>query len=393
MDFRRALNELGLKLPTTPYEIEERYKILANQRHPDRGGTHETMTALNNAKDVALASLESHGNLVPQEAIAPLVATLASLEEHRRLTEKLENSSEQLRLRSTNKLRRLRIGAAVCAAVFFAAIFVRQELPLEIVLPSRYTILYNSVRDIFPETEAGVDQLNSMIFDSIDGQNDATNAFDAVTSSYMKALDIDYLINEGFLQYPTFNEYKITLERGSFDEVEAMFDRIASEVMNKAKSRKEFPSRYRDRVLDAENDKRVHLERQLATIFFGVTSIFGVAIWILFLLVNHVESQLLILQNQVSSRTQLHKLLKEILGRRIDKRWTLQEMEMAVSKWRSSVRGYRRVVKAVGFFYFAQFIMDHAQRIDLVSVQSEMEDGYLVEYYMVTASKDRQAHP
>ena len=392
MDIFAALNELGLKLPTTPYEIEERYKILASKRHPDRGGTHASMTALNNAKDVALASLESHGNLVSQQAIAPLADALSNLEEHRRLTEKLANSSEQLRLRSTNQLRRIRIGAAVCAAVFFAAIFVRQELPLEIVLPSRYTILFNTVRAIFPENEADVKWLRSKIHDSIDAQKD-DNVFNAYTSSYLKVLGIDYFLEEGFLQYSTFKEYKNTLESGDFDEIEEMSDRIASEITNKAESRKQFPRKYRDRVLTAENDMRTHLERQLATIFFGVASICGAVLGIFSLLINYVESQLRDIQIQVSTRTQLHKLLKEILGQKVHNKWTLQEMVIAVSKWKSPVRAYRRVVKAVGSLGFAQFITDHAQRIDLVSVQSRMEEGSIVEYYMVNASGDGHAQP
>ena len=46
---RRALRLLGLDLTAGPDERGRRYRALAKRHHPDRGGDHATMGALNEA--------------------------------------------------------------------------------------------------------------------------------------------------------------------------------------------------------------------------------------------------------------------------------------------------------------------------------------------------------
>jgi hypothetical protein len=55
LDVSRALEVLELRLPTTPREIQARYRELAMRRHPDRNGSAEAnlqMTALNSAVEL-----------------------------------------------------------------------------------------------------------------------------------------------------------------------------------------------------------------------------------------------------------------------------------------------------------------------------------------------------
>ncbi|MDQ2075507.1 DNA-J related domain-containing protein [Marinimicrobium sp. ABcell2] len=54
---QRALAELGLEDPVTPAEIKQRYRRLAMEHHPDRGGSAERLRMINDA----LAVLESKG--------------------------------------------------------------------------------------------------------------------------------------------------------------------------------------------------------------------------------------------------------------------------------------------------------------------------------------------
>jgi hypothetical protein len=50
--------EWGIDIP--PADLEEGFKVLTKHFHPDAGGTHEQMVALNNARDDAIAWLRDH---------------------------------------------------------------------------------------------------------------------------------------------------------------------------------------------------------------------------------------------------------------------------------------------------------------------------------------------
>jgi len=49
MPLADAYAVLGLKPGSTPNEVKERYRVLANVFHPDKGGYSEAMVLLNNA--------------------------------------------------------------------------------------------------------------------------------------------------------------------------------------------------------------------------------------------------------------------------------------------------------------------------------------------------------
>jgi DnaJ-class molecular chaperone len=73
MNWRRVL---GLSaLAVTAEDVEHRYRILAKQRHPDVGGSHEAMCELGEAKAAALAELEKAPSLA--SVPTPVRATYA----------------------------------------------------------------------------------------------------------------------------------------------------------------------------------------------------------------------------------------------------------------------------------------------------------------------------
>lgn len=49
---QQALDTLGITWPTTPDELKKAYRSAAFRNHPDRGGSHATMVAVNNAYDM-----------------------------------------------------------------------------------------------------------------------------------------------------------------------------------------------------------------------------------------------------------------------------------------------------------------------------------------------------
>ena len=54
MEPKEAFKVLGLHRPTTSEEVDARYRQLATERHPDRGGSDDDMAVLNDARTGAL---------------------------------------------------------------------------------------------------------------------------------------------------------------------------------------------------------------------------------------------------------------------------------------------------------------------------------------------------
>lgn len=53
-DILAALALLGLTAPTTREAVREAYRAKALEAHPDRGGSHEAMVALNEARELLI---------------------------------------------------------------------------------------------------------------------------------------------------------------------------------------------------------------------------------------------------------------------------------------------------------------------------------------------------
>ena len=389
MDFDAALTELDLELPTTADQIEERYKTLARTRHPDHGGTHESMSTLNKAREIALAGLELRKQLVPQEVAGIVATTLTHLEEQRLLDVQIARRHEQLRLDSTNGLRRVRRTAVICGAILAAAIFFRQELPLEVFLPSQYAILERILREQWPRNESELDELVIRVAEGMDHTSRDPGDKAAYGSSFMNSLRIFDLLNQGFLQNKTYNKTKQVVQDEG--DVVKQLDRMAKEVALDAEGKGRLPNKYRERVRAAAEEGRRELSRRLSMVFFGIALLSGTALWICTSRIEEVERQLQELQRFTATRTLLHQLLKEIIGDKVHGVWTLDDLAEAVSEWNSPVRAYRRVVKTMGAVGFAELLMEHGRRINLVTVQSEIIDGTFAEYYSVVTLKEKDA--
>lgn len=128
-----ALDILGIEGETTPEEIDGRFRTLANEHHPDRGGTDQSMAELNEARAVALRSLISSDVMVPVKALPTAIAQYVAHEKQRHLVDvRVVKAQEEVRLRSTNKLRRYRHISGILAAVSTAVFFFGKEFPFEI---------------------------------------------------------------------------------------------------------------------------------------------------------------------------------------------------------------------------------------------------------------------
>ena len=136
MDPKRALKILGLDDQSSADEIEQRFRALTSQLHPDRGGTNESMAELNEARFVALQATQPGQNLVPLEALnAAMTVAAIRQEERQTLDRRVEDMRKHMHSRSTSKYKRNRKIAGIFAGIAGAAIFLREEIPIDVLFP------------------------------------------------------------------------------------------------------------------------------------------------------------------------------------------------------------------------------------------------------------------
>lgn len=130
MNVNEAFRELDLPRAASADEIKERYRALANERHPDRGGSHESMAALNSARDLALASNETA--LTERSAVEALTLYMRGQDAAARAQEEYTRLKTSVTDRLLSPFQRLRLTAvAFTGLAGIAAFFATQVAPTE----------------------------------------------------------------------------------------------------------------------------------------------------------------------------------------------------------------------------------------------------------------------
>ena len=301
MNEKEAFEILGLDIGATSEDIEERFRSLANDRHPDRGGANESMAELNEARSVALNFLLQSNALTPMQTIQTAIELYSSQQQERQLVEvRVEKTQEHFRQQSTNKLRQYRTFANICGAIFATALFFSQELS-----------------------------------------------------------------NNAFLQaffYESLNSYTWSMWS------------------------------------------------------FSLAIISGMAAWLFTFKIGQVNQKLRDIEEMTGTKTLLHRFLHDILGEKLNDNWTLEEMATDISEWavksrmaarhrnRNTIQlvkfvyieswagipgDYNPVVRTLGPIQFAQFLIDRAHQLNLISIRDELVQGLLVEYYKISLNLDQ----
>jgi hypothetical protein len=132
MDTRSAFGLLGLPLTASPEEIEDRFRELARERHPDVGGSGDAMGDLNSARDVALASLTTTTAVVPSSFLRDLVVASERNTVRQEHKERAHGLTRRITQVATSRLRSMRNQVAVLAGVSAAGLFLGKEIPAEV---------------------------------------------------------------------------------------------------------------------------------------------------------------------------------------------------------------------------------------------------------------------
>ena len=110
MDRKKAFSVLGVDDSVSSHEVEERFRVLANDAHPDKGGSDQLMSELNDARATAIKFIDNGNALVPAKALqSALIAVQSQALAQQHLSNRILESRKDISARTTNKLRTKRV--------------------------------------------------------------------------------------------------------------------------------------------------------------------------------------------------------------------------------------------------------------------------------------------
>ena len=345
MDTKEAYKLLGLEIGATKDEIEKNFRNLAHKTHPDHGGTDESMTALNEARFIALQILEQPTTPALVQAVQAAIAVVSARQERQQHLElRAAKTQEQFRFQSTNRLRRYRQIATILGALSVVALFVSKELPIADFLlgdPPSSRLMSSRVdkEELMEMPAALLGIMSEELMTSPRGR------------LYMEFRDIPMEVAE----------YLETMDKNSYE------------------------SRKRD----------INRAEVLVSFVIGLFAL--VCAGLSTSRIDRVEREIRELEEQTETKTEMYILLQDILREKIHQSWTLREMADAISQWVGKPRAARasghhkaneHVIRVMGLHRFAQILLDRAQQIGLVSVLEEFGQDGFVEHYSIAS--DRQ---
>lgn len=289
MNSTRAFEILGIQGHPTPAEIEQSFRALASEAHPDKGGSDQQMSELNEAKAVALGFINGANALVPVQIFqnALIVAQSHAAERHQR-AQRLTESKKEVKTLATNKLRSYRRISTILAAICAGAMFLGKEVPAE----------------LFHKN---------------------------VPASVLQNLDM--------------------LER---EQLEA-------------------------RV--AEENAKLSQMWLLFTLGFVVYA--GIGAWFFTMKIDRVEHDLKQFEEDTSTKTLMHKHLRDLLQAKVSSSWTMEDLACAIEARLTTPEKFRGLVRTIGPMRLAQYLTERAVDIDLIESKETLADGELVEQYSV----------
>ncbi len=129
MNAASAFEILGLPASATDADIEERYRELAREKHPDAGGSEDDMRQLNVARDVAKETVKP-GPLVPLEVARSLIMTTTrAIAERGEAREEAQRAIDAAKHSATSAVRRYKDMSLIFGGLSVAALFLGKDLP------------------------------------------------------------------------------------------------------------------------------------------------------------------------------------------------------------------------------------------------------------------------
>ena len=420
MEPQDAFRFLGLDCTATPRDVDEKYRELAKELHPDQGGTDESMAQLGAARSVAIDSLNYWG-LVPLEAAQSALAAIRSGQEQQRLlAERVTKAEETLRSRSTIPLRRRRKAGGIVAAVSAAALFLGNQLPPEMLnrplLPTLDAATELAwMEDAFTTLErpdaigtlAARELLLLRIEHELGRLEDARPGSIPVAYNDLDDLDAvsEALDGEAFFEFidrlrqSPNNSVRIAYFARNLWALSAVWEQFstapdgAREYLRVLRPRLRLGTQEANEVIGAQNRQISERNRDLRWLWIAVWLVIAVGAGVASRQRSHdierIEQELRALEEQTSTAPLLYGILRDVLPDDMRGRWTLDGLAAALDKCAQNGDGpYAIALRGLGARAFAQLLMDRAQQIGLISVYSKFNDHNIVEHYEMRTRGD-----
>ena len=131
MDTTGAASILGLSPDASKEEIDERFRDLAKQTHPDLGGSGVSMSTLLEARDAMLDARRQESLPVSKDLELAIRTISVDARDQRIIENATREVRESVKREATGKSRRWRNIALVCTVVSSGAIFLSKDVPLD----------------------------------------------------------------------------------------------------------------------------------------------------------------------------------------------------------------------------------------------------------------------
>lgn len=134
MDYQQAFKILNLPTNSNEEKIVSRYKELAKENHPDKGGSDEPMSNILMAKDIALA-YSNKKQLVPIDVTRDIITK--ELIEYQNTFKDLEKTEQQITRRYVSRYKRYKNFAGIFGVftggfAFVNTIYSNEFFPIEL---------------------------------------------------------------------------------------------------------------------------------------------------------------------------------------------------------------------------------------------------------------------
>lgn len=108
----------------------------------------------------------------------------------------------------------------------------------------------------------------------------------------------------------------------------------------------------------------------------------GGCAWYLSYRIDRAELELKDIEENTSTKQLMYRFLSHLLEHHITSQWTLNELILAVERY-ALLSEHRRLINDIGPFSFAKYLTDRAMAMGLVHAMEVMEEGVLIEHYLL----------
>jgi len=405
MDYKKAFSLLGLPTDSSLDDVEKAYKKLVPESHPDKGGSDEKMTALNEARNF-LREYFSGSNLpaiIQQFGIAVRDMNAIAINQ-RNIERKVEKATEDVRKTATDRLKNWRQIAIVFATISAAAIFLGKDIPKDIISsfqikevaiptkvdePKEPEIVkkYYAVKPIYTLTKQSLDNLRSEgIPDDTLGSLEKIKNQELIETE--KFVD---LIKKMIGQEQT-DKYGSLFLKYSKIPIEEKFTKEENQIIASYLKEREKYIRYRDELRYATEINRKIKERNRVYSLMWYACTFGLGMYAALIAwhfnrrIQRVELELTEFNDELLRKSSYFVLLKDLFSDEIPSTWTQKTLEDVAGEWQPQKKSWEIIHSAVGAKKFVQLVLINGQEIGFLKIAEGNEQNNYEEKYSIAES-------